>query len=185
MMAILTLLTSRSWLVLRLSTGWGGRGRDIVSRRAENSVLNCYFVLFLCTDLFDTNQPPNFLSFIWHRPHLKSLLCLGRSCFCQLGASCLLLVVISCWLCAWVCGLYLCMIQISDNSNLTSQICINSNPVWSKFKMFGKYMYLETPSWRIVRRIRVVQFILLWIWNPLCKEQLLRFTFELKIKKSF
>ena len=42
MMAILTLLTSRSWLVLRLSTGWGGRGRDIVSRRAENSVLNTW-----------------------------------------------------------------------------------------------------------------------------------------------
>ena len=41
-MAILTLLTSRSWLVLRLSTGWGGRGRDIVSRRAENSVLNTW-----------------------------------------------------------------------------------------------------------------------------------------------
>ena len=40
MMAILTLLTSRSWLVLRLSTGWGGRGRDIVSKRAENSILD-------------------------------------------------------------------------------------------------------------------------------------------------
>ena len=92
--------------------------------------------------------------------------------------------VISCWVCVWVCGLYLCMIQISDNSNLTSQICINSNPVWSKFKMFGKYMYLETPAWRIVRSIRVVQFILVWIWNPPYKEQLLRFTF-FKIKKSF
>ena len=107
MMAILTLLTSRSWLVLRLSTGWGGRGRDIVSRRAENSVLDCYSVLFLCTDLFDTNQPPNFWTFIWHRPHLKSLLCLGRSCFCQLGASCLLLVVISCWLWIVIIGWYL------------------------------------------------------------------------------
>ena len=93
LMTILTLLTSRSWLVLRLSTGWGGRGRDIVSRRAENSVLDCYSVLFLCTDLFDTNQPPNFCTFIWHRPHLKSLLCLGHSCFCQLGASCSLVVI--------------------------------------------------------------------------------------------
>ena len=83
--------------------------------------------------------------------------------------------VISCWVCVWVCGLY---------SNLTSQIFINSNPVWSKFKMFGKYMYLETPAWRIVRSIRVVQFILVWIWNPPYKEQLLRFTF-FKIKKSF
>ena len=26
--------------------------------------------------------------------------------------------------------------------------------------MFGKYMYLETPSLRIVRRIQVVQFII-------------------------
>ena len=106
MMAILTLLTSRSWLVLRLSTGWGGRGRDIVSRRAENSVLNTWtatLYLFLCTDLFDTN----FWAFIWHRPHLKSLLCLGRSCFCQLGASCLLLVVISCWLWIVIIGWYL------------------------------------------------------------------------------
>ena len=107
LMTILTLLTSRSWLVLRLSTGWGGRGRDIVSRRAEKSVLDCYSVLFLCTDLFDTNQPPNFWTFIWHRPHLKSLLCLGRSCFCQLGASCLLLVVISCWLWTVIIGWYL------------------------------------------------------------------------------
>ena len=69
--------------------------------------LNCYSVLLLCTDLFDKNQPPNFWTFFWHRPHLKSLLCLGRSCFCQLGASCLLLVVISCWLWTVIIGWYL------------------------------------------------------------------------------
>ena len=110
MMAILALLTSRSWLVLRLSTGWGGRGRDIVSRRAENSVLNTWtatLYFFLCTDLFDANQTPNFWTFIWHRPHLKSLLCLGRSCFCQLGASWLPLVVIRCRLWIVIIGWYL------------------------------------------------------------------------------
>ena len=60
MMAILTLLTSRSWLVLRLSTGWGGRGRDIVCRRAENSVLDTwsatlYFFLYALICLTQIN----------------------------------------------------------------------------------------------------------------------------------
>ena len=36
----------------------------------------------------------------------------------------------------------------------------------AKFNMFGQYMYLETPTLRIVFSIRVVQFIIVWKWNP-------------------
>ena len=53
----------------------------------------------------------------------------------------------------------------------------NLNPVWSKFKMFGQYIHLEPPAWRIVHSIRAVHFIHIWNWNPPYIEQLLRFTF--------
>ena len=36
----------------------------------------------------------------------------------------------------------------------------------AKFVMFGQYMFLETPTLRIVFSIRVVQFIIVWKWNP-------------------
>ena len=43
--------------------------------------------------------------------------------------------------------------------------------------MFGQYIYLEPPTWRIVHSIRLVQFILVWKWNPPYIEQLLRLIF--------
>ena len=82
---------------------------------------------------------------------------------------------------------------ISGKLTYYSYYCIEkSNEILSKqiqsVRAVRSMLDLEPPTWRIVQRIRIVHFILVWNWNSPYTEQLLRFTIRLllhwKIKSN-